>query len=115
MVRVIGLTLAFGLLALGVIGAFGAASPLWFVVLDFVAGGVALVAIVALWLGHGRGSGLVAVALALALAALWIVGLATGAAAWLSWCLFAWACAFLLIGLVRLAAPRYGYRPLPDL
>lgn len=115
MVRVIGLPLAFGLLMLSVIGAFERTPPAWFVILGFVVGAVALLAVIALWLAHGRAAGLVAVGLAVALGVLWLVGLGTGAAGWLTWSLFGWGCAFLALGSARLLAPRYGYRPLPDL
>jgi hypothetical protein len=38
------------------------------------------------------------IALAAGLYALWVIGLATGAVAWLSWWTFAFACAFLIFG-----------------
>ena len=115
MVRPLGLILSFGLFVLGVIGLYSHTQPSWFLILDFVAGGVALLAIIALWLGHGRRAGLVALALAVGLGVLWLVGLGTGAAGWLTWCMLGWGCAFLVVGVARLVAPRYGYRPLPDL
>lgn len=110
MIRVIGFFMSWGLIMLGVAGTYTGVSPTWFLVLDFVAGGIGLLAIGGVWLTEGRGAAPVSLALAAGSAVLWIVGLATHASSWLTWSLFAWACVFLVAGVARVVMGRYGYR-----
>lgn len=107
MVRGISVVLAVGLVVLWIV-ALGQHATVWLAWLALIGGlcgfGIALGA------GDpaGRMMGVGApIALAIGLFVLWIIGLATRANTWLTWWDFAFACAFLLVGIIFGAAgPR---------
>lgn len=109
MVRIVGWFLSWGLIMLGVAGTYTGVQPAWFLWLDFVAGVVGVIAVGAVWLTEGRGATPVAILLAIGAGVLFIIGLATHATTWLTWSLFAWACAFLVVGIARGVAGHHGY------
>ncbi|HWE28244.1 MAG TPA: hypothetical protein VHB97_09595 [Polyangia bacterium] len=108
MVRVFALCLSLALLMFGVVGAtLGAAH--WLIGLDFAAGIIGLLLDAVLWKTQGRWSVIVSFAMATALVVLFFAGIATNAAAWLSWCIFAVGVAFFAIGCARaFARTMYG-------
>jgi hypothetical protein len=103
--------LAIGLVILWIAG-LNAHAAGWLTWLDGVAAVCAflIAGSVASSLGRGSTSGFL-VALAVGLAILWIIGLATHAALWLTWWTFGFACAFLLLGIG--AGVRAGHEVRP--
>jgi hypothetical protein len=95
--------LGIGLLLLWLVG-LSEESAGWLLWLDFVAGILSIIG--GLALTRPRTAELVGepVALAMALFVLWIIALATGTEAWKAWWTFAFACAYVLLGLAGGAA-----------
>jgi hypothetical protein len=95
--RGISIVLAVGLVILWLVGLNRHATP-WLTWLDVVAALCAF-AIAAGIAGRTRGADVGApVVLAIGLFVLWIIGLSTHASMWLVWWTFAFACAFLFVG-----------------
>lgn len=104
MVRGISVILGAGLIVLWIV-ALGQHATVWLTWLALVAGLCGL----GIALGAGDNAGRLLgvgapIALAVGLFVLWIIGLATRADTWLTWWDFAFACAFLLLGLIFGAA-----------
>jgi hypothetical protein len=100
MVRGISVVLGIGLVLLWLVGLSNHASA-WLTWLDGVA---ALCAFGIALLPEGASRQVMSgspIALAIGLFVLWIIGLAVGAESWLAWWTFAFACAFLLLGIAR--------------
>jgi hypothetical protein len=99
MVRGVSVALAIGLVILWIVG-IGEHATAWLTWLD----GLAALFGFALAAGIVRGVSNAAaaagpVALAIGLGILWIIGLATHTEAWLSWWTFAFAVAYLIVGI----------------
>jgi hypothetical protein len=111
MTRGISLILAVGLVVLWLVGLSRHATP-WLTWLNGVgalcAFGIAGVAGERMRRGFATGT---PVALAIGLGVLWIIGLATHAVPWLVWWTFAFACAFLLLGVGGGVETRQIARP----
>jgi hypothetical protein len=107
MVRGVSIALGIGLVILFIVGLGRHATP-WLTWLDGLAALFAFVlagagaATVATALGGGG-----VFALAIGLGVLWIIGLSTHAVVWLTWFTFAFACGFLLLGMVE----SVGHKP----
>lgn len=115
MVRTWAVILGIGLGILWIVGLNDPAAPGWLTWLDGVAA-LCSFAIAAAYPDTVRsraGRAAAPIVLALGLFALWIVGLATHAVAWLSWWTFAFACAYVLLGIGAGASIRNvpGVRP----
>jgi hypothetical protein len=91
--------LAIGLVILWLVGLSQHATA-WLTWLDVVGAlfGFAIAAGAGPQVARGFAGG-APIALAIGLGVLWIIGLATHAEAWLTWWTFAFACAFLLLGI----------------
>ncbi|HSN31371.1 MAG TPA: hypothetical protein VLU41_01700 [Ideonella sp.] len=99
MVRGISMVLAVGLVVLWIVG-LGQHSTAWLTWLDGLAAlfGFAVAAGIAPGVTRAAAAG-APISLAVGLASLWIIGLATHAAAWLTWWTFAFSVAYLLVGI----------------
>jgi hypothetical protein len=113
MTRVVSFFLGCGLIVLWLAGLSGHATG-WLTWLDVLAAlcafGIAAVAGERMSRGFASGA---PIALASALAVLWIIGLTTRASSWLTWWTFAFACAFLLLGLGGAGQSQQMTRPRP--
>jgi hypothetical protein len=107
------LILAAGLGALWIIG-LGHHATGWLTWLDGLAalGGFAIVLGVSdLATGAIKAGG--PIALGMALGVFWIIGLATGSTTWLIWSTFAFACAYILVGIGAAYSRREAGRTTP--
>ena len=108
MVRVFSLCLSAALFIFGTMGVTLGA-PAWLIAIDFIVGAVGLGLGWFLWHTQGRSSVIVAFGMATALVVLFFAGLASGASAALSWCIFGVGAAFFAVGCARAFAPAmYG-------
>ena len=113
MTRGISVALSVGLVILWIVG-LGQHATGWLTWLDGLGAlfGFAIAAGVAPGITRAAASGS-PIALAVGLGVLWIIGLATHAEAWLSWWTFAFAVAFLLVGIGAGAQGRAPTAPRP--
>ena len=114
MIRSLSLVLGVGLAVLWIFGVTYDATA-WLTWLDLVAALCAfLIAIGVGAAATGRSvSAGGALALGLGLGALWIIAVATAAIPWLTWWTFAFACAFILLGLLGSLADKHMTRTPP--
>jgi hypothetical protein len=100
MVRGISVFLGIGLVILWIAGLSTPNTAGWLVWLDGIAALCAFAIAGATVPGVSRASRAGGpIALSLGLFALWVIGLATNVQSWLAWWTFAFACAFLLLGI----------------
>ncbi len=106
MIRIGSGVLGLGLVILWIVGLSNHATH-WLTWLDGLAALCAFaVAAMAPTEGVRRNVSSASIALSIGLFVLWIIALAVGASSWLAWWTFAFACAFLLLGVGGMIAPR---------
>jgi hypothetical protein len=110
MIRIGSGVLGIGLVILWIVGLSDHATH-WLTWLDGL-GALCAFAVAAMAPSEGvrRDVSSASIALSIGLYVLWIIALATSAASWLAWWTFAFACAFLLLGVGGMIAPQRDQR-----